>query len=313
MLDRIDKDLLPVVEAIPTFDLSDEVLPMAREGMEQMAALAPVPTDSGVTWREGHIATAAGHDLKVVIYTPDAMTGELPALLHIHGGGYVAGSHKISHIGNIGLAADLAAVIVSVDYRLAPETVAPGSVEDCYAALCWMVEQASALGIDTTRIAVRGESAGGGLAAALALLARDRGGPALVHQNLIYPMLDDLTCITELPEHLGAFVWTAASNRYGWRSLLGKAPGSADVSPYCAPARATDLAGLPSSFIGVGELDLFLPEDMDYARRLILAGVRTEMHVYPGAFHGFDAQADAPVTIAMKRDATEALRRALSG
>jgi triacylglycerol lipase len=235
----------------------------------------------------------------------------LPALLHIHGGGYVMGSVRMNHLSNIELAASTSALILSVDYRLAPETVAPGAVEDCYAALQWLCDNAEQLGIDPAWIAIRGESAGGGLAAALALLARDRGGPAIVHQNLIYPMLDDRSCITRMPAHLGAFVWTPQANAFGWRSLLGQEPGSAEISPYAAPARAEDLAGLPPSFIAVGALDLFLVEDMDYARRLIEAGVAAELHVYPGAYHGFDILPDAAPTRQMKRDAVAALRKAL--
>jgi triacylglycerol lipase len=248
----------------------------------------------------------------VRIYTPAGGTAARPAILHIHGGGYVLGSVATNHASNMLLAADVGAVVVSVDYRLAPETPAPGSVEDCYAALCWLHEQAGALGVDPARVAVRGESAGGGLAAALCLLARDRGGPAIAHQNLIYPMLDDRTCITRQPDHLGAFVWTPQANAFGWRSLLGQNPGAADVSPYAAPARANDLSGLPPSFIAVGALDLFLVEDMDYARRLIEAGVATELHVYPGAYHGFDVLPDAPASVRMKQDAAAALRSALT-
>lgn len=312
MRDKIDPDLIPVLDFMPAFELNDETLPMARAGMEQMADLQPAPDNSGVEWREESIAAPAGHSLPLTIYTPAAApAAPLPAILHIHGGGYVMGSPRISHLNNIDLVAALGAVIVSVDYRLAPETVAPGAVEDCYAALCWLRDNAEALNIDPTRIALRGESAGGGLTAALALLTRDRGGPAIVHQNLIYPMLDDRTCVTPQPDHLGAFVWTPQTNAFGWRALLGTEPGSAGISPYAAPARAEDLGGLPSTFIAVGELDLFLMEDIDYARRLIAAGIKTELHVYPGAFHGFDAQADAPVVKAMKRDAVEALRRAL--
>ncbi|WP_150294218.1 alpha/beta hydrolase [Sphingobium estronivorans] len=311
MRDLIDPSLLPGLDFMPTLDLTDESLPAIRAGMEQMSAAMPEPENSGVAWREEILRAPGGHDVPVRIYTPDSAAGLLPAILHIHGGGYVVGSMRTNHLANIELATAATAVIVSVDYRLAPEVVAPGSAEDCYVALSWLHEMAAQLGVDSSRIAVRGESAGGGLAAALTLLARDRGGPAIVHQNLIYPMLDDRTCITRLPEHLGAFVWTPQANAFGWRSLLGKEPGSADVSHYAAPARADDLTGLPPAFISVGALDLFLVEDMDYARRLIEAGVATEMHVYPSAYHGFDVLPDSPLVRQMKRDAVSALRKAL--
>ncbi|MBZ9648293.1 alpha/beta hydrolase [Sphingobium sp. 3R8] len=307
MRDLIDPSLLPGLDFMPPLDLTNDSLPAIRAGMDQMSAMAPEPDNSGVIWREERLADGPS----VRIYTPDGATGPLPAILHVHGGGYVVGSVRTNHLANIEMAASVAAIIVSVDYRLAPETVAPGAVEDCYAALRWLHESATGLGVDPARIAIRGESAGGGLAAALALLARDRGGPAIAHQNLIYPMLDDRTCITRLPDHLGAFVWTPQANAFGWRSLLGQEPGSADVSPYAAPARAQDLTGLPPAFIAVGALDLFLVEDMDYARRLIEAGVATEMHVYPGAYHGFDVMPDTALARQMKRDACAALRKAL--
>lgn len=311
MRDMVDPSLLPGLDFMPPLDITVENLPTIRQGMEQMSAMAPEPQDSGVEWRDERIIAPAGHELLVRIYRPIDAEGELPAILHVHGGGYVVGSVTTNHLSNIELALSTSALILSVDYRLAPETVAPGAVEDCYAALQWLHDSAEQLGIDRARIAVRGESAGGGLAAALALLARDRGGPAIAHQNLIYPMLDDRTCITRLPEHLGAFVWTPQANSFGWRSLLGQEPGSADISPYAAPARAEDLAGLPPAFICVGALDLFLVEDMDYARRLIEAGVAAELHVYPGAYHGFDVLQDAPPVQQMKRDAVAALRKAL--
>ena len=311
MRDMVDPSLLPGLDFMPPLDITVENLPAIRQGMEQMSAMAPEPQDSGVEWRDERIIAPAGHELLVRIYRPVDTEGELPAILHVHGGGYVVGSVTTNHLSNIELALSTSALILSVDYRLAPETVAPGAVEDCYAALQWLHDSAEQLGIDRARIAVRGESAGGGLAAALALLARDRGGPAIAHQNLIYPMLDDRTCITRLPEHLGAFVWTPQANSFGWRSLLGQEPGSADISPYAAPARAEDLVGLPPAFICVGALDLFLVEDMDYARRLIEAGVAAELHVYPGAYHGFDVLQDAPPVQQMKRDAVAALRKAL--
>lgn len=303
----VDPALLPGLDVMPALDLTGDSLPLIRAGMEQMTAMAPEPVGTGVSWQEESIQSG----LSVCVYQPSAATGPLPAILQIHGGGYVMGSSRISHLGNMAMAADLEVVIVAVDYRLAPETPAPGSVEDCYAALCWMVAEADRLGLDPQRIAVRGESAGGGLAASLALLARDRRGPMLVHQNLIYPMLDDRTCLKQLPERLGAFVWTPAANVFGWRSLLGVEPGSAAVPDYAVPARAESLAGLPSTFIAVGALDLFVVENMDYARRLTEADVATELHVYPGAYHGFDVLPESAPAQRMKQDAYAALRRAL--
>jgi len=311
MRDLVDPTLLPGLDIMPALDLTEEALPAIREGLAQMSAMIPEPEGHGVAWREERFTAPAGHELLVRVYRPEAAADTLPAILHIHGGGFVLGSVATNHLANIELATTAGAVVVSVDYRLAPETQGLGAVEDCYAALCWLRDRAAELDIDPARIAVRGESAGGGLAAALALLARDRGGPAIAHQNLIYPMLDDRTCAAAHAPHLGALVWTPQGNAFGWRSLLGREPGAADVSPYEAAARAGDLAGLPPAFIAVGALDLFVIEDLDHARRLIETGVPVELHVYPGAYHGFDVVPDAPPVQRMKRDAVAALRRAL--
>jgi acetyl esterase/lipase len=199
-----------------------------------------------------------------------------------------------------------------VDYRLAPENVFPGGLEDCYAALLWVYSQAQQINIDVSRIAVGGESAGGGLAAGLALLARDRGVVPIAFQMLIYPMLDDHTGVATVANpNAGEFVWTAGSNRFCWTSLLGHEPGGPGISAYAAPARAGELRGLPPAFIAVGALDLFVDESIQYAHRLIRAGVATELHIYPGAVHGFDLVPTAQVTIAFDRQYRAALRRVL--
>ena len=176
-----------------------------------------------------------------------------------------------------------------------------------------MFANAAELGVDPARIGVMGESAGGGLAASLALLVRDRGEHSLRFQHLIYPMIDDRTCVTASPNpYTGEFVWTAQANHFGWSSLLGQAPGSAGVSPYAAAARAESLAGLPPTFIATGALDLFLEEDLDYAQRLVRTGVPLELHVYPGAYHGFQWEQAAQVTRTAARDSLAALAKALA-
>jgi triacylglycerol lipase len=255
---------------------------------------------------------AGAPEVEVLCYRPKAATGALPCILHIHGGGYVLGDAASMAAFHKPLALEVNCAIVSVDYRVAPETRFPGAVEDCYAGLAWLAATSSEIGVDSARIGVMGESAGGGLAAALALLARDRKEHALAFQHLIYPMLDDRTCAgADRHPHAGEFIWTAASNRFGWTALLGVAPGSDGVSPYAAAARAEILAGLPPAFISTGALDLFVEEDIDYARRLIRAGVPTELHVYPGAFHGFDFAAGVDVADRARRDSRAALARAL--
>jgi triacylglycerol lipase len=311
----VDPDLLPLLEERPALDLSVEMLPAVRQMIAEEAAAAPV-ADRGAVGVEQVIVPAGAHGpaVRVLAYRPDRAAGVLPALLHIHGGGYVIGLPEMNDAANRALALELGCAIFSVDYRLAPETPHPGPLEDCYAALAWLHDHAVALRIDPAWIGVKGESAGGGLAAALCLLARDRGAYPVAFQHLIYPMIDDRTCVETDPNRFaGEFLWTPALNALGWRALLGVAPGSAGVSAYAAAARAETLAGLPPCFISLGALDLFFDEDLDYARRLARAGVAVELHVYPGAFHAFQMSPAARVTIASDRDTVAALRRAMFG
>lgn len=200
------------------------------------------------------------------------------------------------------------------DYRLAPETRFPGSLEDNYAALCWLYKNAKELGVDPQRIALKGESAGGGHAAALAIAARDRGEVPLCLQVLIYPMLDDrVGSVRRLPSHLGQFIWTEEANRFGWSSLLGMPAGSSNLPPNSVPARVASVSGLPPAFIGVGSIDLFCLEDTEYASRLISAGVSTELHIVPGGYHGFDIVAPiASLSVHFNQAWNMALKRAFA-
>jgi acetyl esterase/lipase len=309
----IDPELLSGLEMLPTFEFSAQTLPMVRQGMTEMLRPDAPADDPAIRQDQREVEGDDGHQIALMLYQPTSGTAALrPAILHIHGGGFIIGSAEMSSAVNADMAKEMGAVVVSVDYRLAPESPHPGPVEDCYAALKWLHENSAALGIDRDRIAVTGESAGGGLAAALALLARDRGEYSICHQHLIYPMIDDRTCVRNDPHpYTGEFVWQAVSNHFGWASLLGQEPGSEGISPYAAASRATDLSGLPTTFIAVGALDLFLDEDMDYALRLTRAGVPTELHIYPGAYHGFDMSADADVVIQAKTISHRALKRAL--
>jgi len=305
----VDPELLGLLDLFPTLDLNAEMLPMARA--------AQASFDFGAAGEASDVEVAAtkiaGSELGVMIYRPRRLAGPLPCIFHIHGGGYVTGSASRMEPIHRKLCDSAECAIVSIDYRLAPETPAPGPLEDCYAGLKWLYAAAEGLGIDTKRIGVMGESAGGGLAAALALLARDRGEYSLAFQHLIYPMLDDRTCVTPDPHPFtGEFIWTPKSNTFGWASLLGVAPGSTGVSEYAAPARASDLTKLPRTFISTGALDLFLEEDIEYARRLMRCGVPVELHVYPGAYHGFDLAPDARVSKQAQRDSVDALRRSMA-
>nr|WP_272887096.1 alpha/beta hydrolase [Phenylobacterium aquaticum] len=256
---------------------------------------------------------AGAPDVGVVIYRPKAVKDRLPCIFHIHGGGYVTGSASANEAVHRSMTAELGCCIISVEYRLAPETRFPGAVEDCYVALSWVFANAAELGVDPARVGIMGESAGGGLAASLALLVRDRAEYRLAFQHLIYPMIDDRTCVTADPHpHVGEFVWTPQANHFGWSCLLGFEPGGEGVSPYAAAARAKDVAGLPPTYIATGSLDLFLEEDLAYAQRLIRAGVPVELHVYPGAFHGFQWAPEAEVSRIAARDARAALAKAMA-
>jgi triacylglycerol lipase len=305
----VDPELAPFLDMFPSMMLSRDNL---HEVRNRVLPLPPIE-ESGVDLERVTAPGPAGApDILLHVYRPREAVRPLPCIYHIHGGGYVVGKASDLEPVHRPLAAALGCAIVSVDYRLAPETPFPGPVEECYAGLAWTFGQAGVLGIDTKRLGVMGESAGGGLAAALALLARDRSEYALAFQHLIYPMLDDRTCVNDPHPYAGEFLWHAHNNRFGWASLLGQAPGGEDVSAYAAPGRATDLAGLPPSFIGTGALDLFLEEDIDYARRLLRAGVPTELHVYPGAFHAFDMMEGAAVAEQARRDSRAALARFLA-
>jgi acetyl esterase/lipase len=228
-------------------------------------------------------------EVSLLICRPTGVTTPVAAVYHIHGGGMIVGDNRLGLEQFVAWAEELRAVVVSVEYRLAPETPHPGPVEDCYAGLTWTADHAAELGIDPDRIVIAGASAGGGLTAAVGLLARDRGGPALAGQMLQCPMLDDRNDTPSARQMTGAGIWDSTANRTGWTALLGDARGGPDVSPYAAPARATDLSGLPPTFIDVGSAETFRDEAVAYASRIWQAGGTAELHVWPGGCHGFAA------------------------
>lgn len=309
----VDPEITPLIEQMPGFVFDPLTLGATRGAMLEQSLAARPPTPEGVEVTERTIPGAPGDpDVRILITAPKGKGSGRPGILHVHGGGYVLGSADMTLATDAAYATNLGAVTVSVDYRLAPETPHPGPVEDCYAALAWLFKNAHELGVDTSRIAISGESAGGGMAAGLTLLARDRGEYKVAFQHLIFPMLDDRTTVHPDPSpFLGQFVWTHENNVFGWTSLLGFTPGGPDVSHYAAAARAEDLTGLPPTYISCGALDLFLEENMEYARRLIRAGVPTELHVYPGAPHAFMAVESAQVSRSHARDSMGAMGRAL--
>lgn len=258
----------------------------------------------GVVTADYEIPGHGGTPIHVRWYSPARSLSVLTrgaAVVYCHGGGYILGSTDTAdtvvraYVGATGVP------FLSVDYRLSPEAQHPTAVEDCYAALQWLTEHSSELSVDPDRVAVMGDSAGGGLAAAAALLARERGGPAIAAQVLVYPMLDDRTDQVS-PALEPYLVWTVDDNVTGWDALLGDARGGPDVPPTAAPARATDLTDLPPAYLEVGSLDLLRNEVLAYGARLSLAGVPVELHVHRGAPHAFEA-------IAPRSDLT---RRALA-
>ena len=257
----VDPELLPLLEAMPTTDIHAGNLADTRASREVMLAALPPVADT-VSVQE--LYTPARKDappVRMKLYAKKNGAAKRPAILHLHGGGYIMGSPEAMAPYCAHWAEAFDAVVVAPAYRLGPETSYPGNVEDAYAALVWMHGHAASYGIDTSRIAVAGESAGGGLAAALALLVRDRGDYRFCHQQLIFPMLDDRTAVRrDVSVNFGEFVWTNASNHFGWSALIGASPGGPDVSPYAAPARAASLKGLPPAFIATGALDLFTEE-----------------------------------------------------
>jgi acetyl esterase/lipase len=248
-------------------------------------------------------------DVSVHVFRPASPRPRTPALLWIHGGGMVLGDAAQDSDFCRRIADQLNIVVVSVEYRLAPEHPFPTPLEDCYTALQWLAHQP---GIDPARIAIGGASAGGGLAAALALLAKERGEIRPVLQLLSYPMLDDRTTTRTDIDPRRLRIWSLASNRFGWRSYLGPATTDGDVSPLAAPARYDDLSSLPPAWIGVGTNDLFHDEDVTYAHRLQQAGVATTLHVVPGAYHNFDSfEAKAAISQAFVKAQITALDEAL--
>jgi acetyl esterase/lipase len=249
-------------------------------------------------------------DIGVLICRPAGVTTPVPGVYHIHGGGMVFGDSRSVMQKMLEWIEQLGVIVVSVDYRLAPEHPHAAPVEDCYAGLEWTAAHTAELGIDPDRLLIAGASAGGGLAAAVALMARDRGGPALIGQMLGCPMLDDRNHTSSSYELDADAPWDRTSNLTGWRALLGAAQGGPDVSPYAAPARATDLSGLPPAYLDVGSVETFRDETIDYAARIWRAGGAAELHVWPGGVHGFELMApQAALSVLARQTRIEWVRR----
>jgi acetyl esterase/lipase len=252
--------------------------------------------ERGIARRDVTIAGHLDGEIVLSIFSKEGRTGTGPGIFHTHGGGMIMGTQLDGVEGFFDAIEKYDAVVVSVDYRLAPEFPDPYPVEDCYAGLVWTASHAGELGIELDRLIIGGGSAGGGLAAGTALLARDRKGPALAAQLLMCPMLDDRDQTVSTRQIDGVGVWDRGSNLTGWGALLGDRRGTDDVSIYASPARATDLSGLPPAYIDCGSAEVFRDEDVAYATKLWEAGVQAELHVWAGGFHGFEMVTHAAVS-----------------
>jgi len=306
----LDPELAAAFAALPpgTFDFDEWTLETVAARRAARAEI-PVPTAPATTtvFRDEQIDAS----VRLRIYSPPDEGSARPCVYWIHGGGYISGTAFTVDSRLNSWVEALDCVVVAVDYRLAPEHPYPAPLEDCYRGLNWAVTNAADVGIDPSRVVVAGASAGAGLAAAVALLARDRSGPPLAHQLLLYPMLDDRQN-TPSSRMDGTEVWGRPANALGWRAYLGPDADRADVPGYAAPARAVDLAGLPPAFVTVGGADLFRDESIEYASRLMAAGVPTELHAYPGAPHGFEVIVpSADISRRCNAEIVGALQRAL--
>jgi acetyl esterase len=300
-------DLLPTVT-----DFGDPaaLTEMRENGLEKWI---PAPDRDDVDLEDRSVpGPDDAPDVRIRIYRPRTDTPVRAAVYEIHGGGFMMGSIAMMDAWSMEVAAALDVVVVSVEYRLAPEHPFPAGVEDCYAGLSWLAANAETLGVDRARIATAGQSAGGGLAAATALMARDRGGAPLCFQLLEIPELDDRLDTPSMLAFVDTPLWNRPNAVWSWRYYLGP-DHRGEVSPYAAPARAEDLSGLPPAFVSTMEFDPLRDEGIHYAQRLMQAGVSVELHNYPGTFHGSAIFTHADVSKRITRDAMGALERALRG
>ena len=315
-----DPELVPALEAMgaamPAF--SDETLPQLRTILAAgLPGVEPADLTAGGRVRVDELTVPGPEgapEIALTVLRPAEGTGPWPAIYHTHGGGMVVGDRYTMLDSFLPYVTEIGAVVVSVEYRLAPEHPDPAPVEDCYAGLKWLARNAASVDADPDRILIAGASAGGGLAAGTALLARDRGFPRLTHQVLICPMLDDRFQTPSSQMLVGEGVWDSGANTYGWTALLGDRRGTADVSPYAAPAREQDLSGLPRSYLDVGTVETFRDEVIDYATRLSQAGVSVDLHLWGGGYHGSDLSVpQAALSQASLATRDEFIRRALEG
>lgn len=295
----LDPELLAIVELLPDTTSAFDDIPAARELFETFLPQGPVLGEELL-----EISDVVSDGVALRVYRPRGATGDLPGIVYIHGGGFCIGSVDLEHAGAVLVANAVQAVVVNVEYRLAPEHPYPAGLEDCYTGLKYL---ASLDGVDPSRVAVHGQSAGGGLAAATALLARDRGGPAVAFQSLGIPELDDRLETPSMTAYVDTPMWSRVQAIKSWEYYLGGQPADA----YAAPARMEDLSGLPPAYVATCELDPLRDEGIIYAMRMLAAGVSVELHTFPGTFHGAQLVPGAAVVRRMESESLAALGRAL--
>jgi acetyl esterase len=307
-----DPEIAAVIPLLPpSIDGADPVA--ARAFLSQVVAQLPAPDTTGVQLEDRRIPGGPGDpEVPIRIYRPDQRSAPA-AIYSVHGGGFISGNLDTEHAMNVRLARELGVVVVAVDYRLAPETPFPGPLEDVYAGLLWTAQHTDELGIDPQRIAIYGASAGGGLCAALALLSRDRKGPHIAFQFLAVPELDDRLTTPSMSAFTDTPLWDRPKAVASWDHYLGAGrAGTPDVPIYAAPARATDLAGLPPAYVSVMHFDPLRDEGIAYALALLAAGVTAELHLFPGTFHGSALVQHAAVSRREQAETVAVLRKALA-
>ncbi|KJB88398.1 lipase [Paenibacillus sp. E194] len=306
---RVLPELRAALEQFPGFQL-EEKLAWSRS----LLSNPPIEKSEHVHTTSQMIPGAAGEMLAKVYEPASRTSAKLPAMLWIHGGGYVMGHPDMDDTLCERFVQAANCIVVSVDYRLAPEHLYPAAIDDCYAGMIWMTNEAESLGIDVDRVAIAGASGGGGLTAALALMARDKGGPALIFQMPLYPMLDNRNKSASSYEVMADnATWNRTNNVAAWSMYLGDASDTREVSPYVVPSSAESLAGLPPTYTCIGQLDLFRDETIDYVTRLAEAGVDVEFHLYPGSYHCFEVFVpDAEVSRRASQGYVDAMAKALN-
>jgi acetyl esterase/lipase len=310
-----DPELASMLRRVPDSPIDWNNIAARRATKQQIAeALSLMPINPSILVEDHWIHDSrTGTDIGIRVYRPNKVLESRPGIYVIHGGGMVLGGLVSEELNCRHWVEDLGCVVVSVDYRLAPETQYPGPLEDCYKGLQWMTENARLVGIDSSRIGLYGTSAGGGLAAAVALMARDCGDPSVIFMLLNAPMLDNRLITPSTQQFADAPIWSRNDNLHGWQAYLGSLEESGALNSYAVPARAVRLDHLPSTFISVGSVEIFRDEDVDFATRLMEAGVSVELQVWPGVFHGAEQFADAAIVKRIRAKHTAVMKHALYG